>query len=281
MSGFILINKPVGPTSHDIVDRVRHMTGVKTVGHAGTLDPFASGLLIIGVGREATREFARLVGLDKRYRAVLHFGATSDTDDRTGVISDGHRNSPYPPLFQGRGRIPSPLFKKEGVGGVPFMFSDKDIEQVLKRFTGKIQQLPPVYSAKKIKGKKMYELAREGKTFERQPVEVEIYSIAITKDQKPDLKPSLEFSPVVLGSLSLDIHCSSGTYIRALARDIGAALGCGAYLEELERTAIGPFGLDEAVRADDLNIDNWEKHLISPNQALDRCQSQGGVLGWT
>jgi tRNA pseudouridine55 synthase len=265
MSGFILINKPVGPTSHDIVDRVRHMTGVKTVGHAGTLDPFASGLLIIGVGREATREFARLVGLDKHYLATLHLGGTSDTDDRTGRIT------PNEQWTMDHGPLQKTLRDSDDGTWSMIRGPYPSITQVLKTFTGKIQQLPPVYSAKKIKGKKMYELARAGLPVARSPSPVEIYSIEIV-DHLPQATSHL---------LTLDIHCSSGTYIRALARDIGAALGCGAYLEELERTAIGPFGLDEAVRADDLNIDNWEKHLISPNQALDRCQSQGGVLGWT
>lgn len=235
MPGFLLINKPVGPTSHDIVDRVRRMAGVKTVGHAGTLDPFASGLLIVGVGREATREFVKLVGLDKRYRATLRLGATSDTDDRTGLVAA--RDS-------------------------GFTIQESDIDRVLKTLTGKIQQLPPVYSAKKIKGKKMYQLAREGKTFERQPVEVEIHSINIVKYSLLN----------TLYSLTLDIHCSSGTYIRALARDIGQALHCGAYLEELERAAIGPFVLEEAIRVDELNAGSWEKYLISTESTINRCQ---------
>jgi tRNA pseudouridine55 synthase len=235
MSGFLLINKPIRPTSHDIVDRVRRMTGEKRVGHAGTLDPFASGLLIVGVGREATREFVKLVGLDKHYRATLRLGATSDTDDRTGLVATCDSG---------------------------FTIKESDIDRVLKNFTGKIQQLPPVYSAKKIKGKKMYQLAREGKTFERQPVEVEIYSIAVVNYSLPP-------TPY---SLVLDIHCSSGTYIRALARDIGEALGCGAYLEELERTAIGPFMLDGSVKADELNKDNWEKHLLSSADVIARSE---------
>ena len=254
MPGFLLINKPVGPTSHDIVDRVRRITGIRTVGHAGTLDPFASGLLIVGVGREATREFSKLVGLDKRYHAILRLGATSDTDDRTGVI--------------GMGRVAH--------GKWP---TQKEIEDVLKQFTGKIQQIPPMYSAKKIRGKKMYELARAGLPVARSPSPVEIYSIE-TVDHLPLATSHL---------LTLDIHCSSGTYIRALARDIGEALpaqggsasggGCGAYLEELERTAVGPFTLDESVKMDDLNVTNWEKYLISPEQIINRCQRNVSVLG--
>jgi tRNA pseudouridine55 synthase len=236
MTGFLLVNKPAGPTSHDIVARVRNITGEKRVGHAGTLDPFATGLLIVGVGREATREFSKLVGADKRYRAVLRLGATSDTDDRTGAIKNQQLTT---------------------------KFQREDIEKILKRFTGKIEQVPPMYSAKKINGKKFYELAREGKTIERQPSQVEIFSIE-------PVEYSLLNTPY---SLTLDIHCSSGTYIRALARDIGEALGCGAYLGELERTAIGTFKLEGAVEIDDLTKENIETHLLDINSVIAKTQN--------
>jgi len=261
-NGFILVNKPIGPTSHDIVDRVRRMAGVKTVGHAGTLDPFASGLLIVGVGREATREFSKLVGLDKRYRAFLRLGATSDTDDRTGKIVDGQWTMDDG-QFRRTGLDKSCMLS---IGCCPYsplkQLTKETIEQVLKKFTGKIQQVPPMYSAKKIHGKKMYELARAGLPVARSPSLVEIYSIEIV-NHLPQATSHL---------LTLDIHCSSGTYIRALARDIGEALGCGAYLEELERTAVGPFTLEGAVKADELNASNWEKYLISPEETINRCQ---------
>lgn len=240
--GFLIINKPAGPTSHDMVDRIRRLTGVKTVGHAGTLDPFASGVLLIGVGREATREFIKLVGLDKKYRATLRLGATSDTDDRTGRIQEQQLTT---------------------------KFQNSDIEVVLQKFTGQIRQVPPMYSAKKIAGQRLYELAREGKTVERQPVAIEIYSIDIVNYQLPTTH----------SSLVLDIHCSSGTYIRGLARDIGAALGCGAYLEELERTAVGPFKIEEAAKTETLNAENWKNQLISPNEAINRCQRATPMLG--
>jgi len=240
-NGFLYINKPVGPTSHDIIDRVRRISGIRTVGHAGTLDPFASGLLIVGVGREATREFPKLVGLDKRYLATLRLGATSDTDDRTGVLANSIWHMANGP-------------------------TKEEIDAVLKKFTGKILQIPPMYSAKKIKGKKLYELAREGKTFERAPVAIEIYSISI---ENYSLLPTHY-------SLVIDIHCSSGTYIRALARDIGEALGCGAYLEELERTAVGPFTLDEAVKMEDLTPDNWIEHLHPINSVIARTTAKAG-----
>jgi len=265
MPGYLLINKPVGPTSHDIVDRVRRMTGEKRVGHAGTLDPFASGLLIVGVGREATREFARLVGLDKHYMATLHLGGTSDTDDRTGVISATPASLSVTPAEAGVQSVLGGETDDQAMIGSPMALGDdnKKIKAVLKKFTGKIMQLPPMYSAKKIHGKKMYELARERKTFERQPVEVEIYSMNIVNYSLPPTHYSLV----------LEIHCSSGTYIRALARDIGEALGCGAYLEELERTAVGPFKLEESVKADELNKDNWEKYLLSPVSVIAKSES--------
>jgi tRNA pseudouridine55 synthase len=228
--GFIIVNKPVGPTSHDIIDRLRRLTGEKRIGHAGTLDPFASGVLLVGIGRAATRQLGELVGLDKKYRAVLRLGAVSDTDDKTGAITANENAA---------------------------RFSAPEIETILKKFTGKQSQTPPMYSAKKIKGKKLYELAREGKTVAREPAAIEIYSLVVT--------PNTDKHPQ---KISLSVHCSSGTYIRALARDIGAALGCGAYLEELERTAVGPFILETAIPLPQLNADNWKQSLISAETLL-------------
>jgi tRNA pseudouridine55 synthase len=231
MAGFILVDKPSGPTSHDVVDSLRRMTGEKRIGHAGTLDPFASGLLVVGIGREATREFMKLSGLDKRYRAKLRLGATSDTDDRTGNI----KNSP------------NPLFSEEGVNDLKPPFEEGRVGRVLRKFTGKIEQIPPMYSAKKIGGKKLYDLARAGETVERKPSSVEIYSIYEAGYEPP--------------SLEIDVHCSTGTYIRALARDIGETLGCGAYLEELRRTSVGPWRIEEATPLDSLNSLNISDRL--------------------
>jgi len=217
MSGFILYDKPAGITSHDVVDRVRRQTGQRCVGHAGTLDPFATGLLIVGVGREATREFPKLVGLDKIYEATFVLGATSDTDDRTGNIT------PVPPT--------EPL-------------THKRMEETLKQFVGEISQIPPDYSAIKINGQKMYEAAREGKPLEAAPRKVTIYAIDLLSSHL-----LLATSPSLLAtlpSLLLRIHCSSGTYIRAIARDLGRALGTGGYVEELRRTHIGPFSIESA-----------------------------------
>ena len=208
-SGFLLIDKPVGPTSHDVVDMVRRILRTRKVGHAGTLDPFASGLLIIAVGA-MTKQLSNFVGLDKAYEATLRFGASSDTMDRTGTIE-----------------------QKECAA-----ITQAHLETILSEFRGEISQVPPMYSAKKIGGQKLYELAREGKVVERQPVRVTIHELEIV---------SFAWPVVVIRT-----RVSSGTYIRALADDIGNAIGCGAYLEELRRTAIGPYRVERAVQPKDL-----------------------------
>jgi tRNA pseudouridine55 synthase len=209
--------------------------------------------------------------LDKRYVATLRLGATSDTDDRTGRIA-----------VYGQHTINNEQHVTDGIVQSPL--SIVHIDEVLKKFTGKIMQVPPMYSAKKIKGKKLYELAREGKTVERAPVPIEVYSIEESKFQQPNSRKnpntnnqipnnssSLEPDSLESGFLKLDIHCSSGTYIRGLARDIGAALGCGAYLEELERTAIGPFTLEEAITMDNLAKDGAGQHLLEVANILARA----------
>jgi tRNA pseudouridine55 synthase len=207
ISGFLLVDKPPGPTSHDIVDIVRRALKTRRVGHAGTLDPFASGLLILAVGK-ATKEISKFVGLDKTYEAVIRLGATSDTMDRTGKIE---------PMACG-------------------VVGEAAVQEILRKFTGQIDQVPPMYSAKKVGGKKLYELAREGKEIERKPVRVTIHEIELLSHDWPYLK--------------IRTRVSSGTYIRALAHDIGAALGCGAYLEELRRMAIGTHRVEDAATAD-------------------------------
>ena len=219
--GFILINKPSGPTSHDMVDKLRKITGIRKIGHAGTLDPFASGLLIMAIGRAATREISKFVKLGKEYVAKLQLGASSDTYDRTGEIRAAH--------------IAQPI-------------SQDEVQNVITRFIGKQKQVPPMYSAKKINGKKLYELARQGKTVERQAVEVEIYEIKFLKYKWP--------------LLSFGVKCSSGTYIRSLGHDIGESLDCGAYLVELKRTAIGDYSLSQAIDIKKLKPDNWQNYLL-------------------
>lgn len=226
-----MIDKPEGITSHDVVNRVRRITGEKRVGHAGTLDPFATGLLVVGVGRMATKEMSKLVGLDKRYEAEFVLGAESDTDDRTGKI------------------VPVLPLSKEELEGVR-------VETALKPFIGTIQQLPPTYSAIKIGGKKMYEAAREGKPLEAKLRTVTIYSI----------------TDIVVNNstISLSIHCSTGTYIRSIARDLGRNLGVGGYVGELRRTSIGPFTIQEAVTIDFLKEHGAEQSLIPVQTLLTR-----------
>ena len=216
-SGFILINKPSGPTSHDVINGLRRITGIRQIGHAGTLDPFASGLLLVGIG-EATKLLRHFVGLDKKYEAVLKFGATSDTQDRTGKITIDNKQ---------------------------LTIDQKEIKKVLKSFIGKQKQIPPMFSAKKIGGEKLYDLARKGIAIEREAQTIKIYGLKLSK-----VKGQM---------LHVNCHVSSGTYIRSLAHDIGQALGCGAYLEELKRTAIGDFKLKDAINA---AKDNWRQHLI-------------------
>lgn len=206
LSGFLLVDKPVGPTSHDIVDAARRVLRTRKIGHAGTLDPFASGLLILAVGK-MTKEISKFVGLDKAYEATLRLGATSDTMDRTGAIAEQKDCAPV---------------------------SREAFEAALEKFRGEIDQVPPMYSAKKVGGKKLYELAREGVEIERKPVRVTIHELDLAEFAWPHAK--------------IRTRVSSGTYIRALADDIGKALGCGAYLEELRRTAIGSFDVKDAVK---------------------------------
>ena len=224
MSNILFINKPAGPTSHDIVDEIRKITGEKRVGHAGTLDPFAEGLLIVLVGRETTKRQAEFLKLDKEYIATLHLGVETDTDDVTGKPVTSQATNPYPPSAH-----------PPTGGGGPNL---KTIQKTLKQFTGEINQVPPEYSAIKIKGKKAYELARKGEKPKLEPRKIKIYDIKILHYEWP--------------LLELKIRCSSGTYIRALARDIGRYLGCGAYVEKLIRTKIGKYSLTDAVTIDAL-----------------------------
>ena len=220
-SGFILIDKPVGITSHDVIDRLRRITSIRKIGHAGTLDPFATGLLVVGIGREATKQLGKMMGKDKEYEAGAILGATSDTQDLTGQITPTEKMA---------------------------MPKETTVQKTISEFLGEIEQVPPMFSAKKIRGKKLYELAREGKEVKREPVQITIHSLDIT-----------DYSPP---KLSFTVRCSAGTYIRTLAHDIGQELGCGAYLEILRRTASGEMKVKDAIKLDDLNPDNWQKRLI-------------------
>ncbi|HBK34938.1 MAG: tRNA pseudouridine synthase B [Candidatus Uhrbacteria bacterium GW2011_GWE2_40_58] len=227
LEGFLLINKPTDFTSHDVVNVIRKITGIRRTGHAGTLDPFATGLLIVGVGRGATKHMQKLVGLEKTYKATFVLGASSDTDDVTGTL------------------IPQPL------SSFP---SENELQTAIASFLGPIQQIPPAYSAIKIKGQKMYEAARKGKPIHAEPRSVVIYHY--------DLISPLHLENKGTCSFSVTISCSSGTYIRALARDLGHNLNTGGYVKTLERTRIGPFSLNQSQQLEDLTSDNWITYLL-------------------
>lgn len=209
MNGIYLINKPKGITSHDVVDYLRKITGEKTIGHAGTLDPLAEGLMIVAIGREFTKQISNFSKLDKEYVVEAILGATSTTYDAEGEITN----------------VKCKMKNEE--------IKQKEIEVVLQDFTGEQNQMPPIFSAKKIKGQKAYDLARQGKAVELKAVPVNIYNIKLLNYQYPNL----QFSAGV----------SSGTYIRSLVHDIGQKLKTGAYMSSLVRTAIGDFKLEQAV----------------------------------
>lgn len=221
--GFILINKEFGPSSHSVINALRKITGIKKIGHAGTLDPFASGLMVVAIGRTATREIDKYVKLDKEYIATLHLGAETDSYDREGEITNENKE----------------VLKKIG---------EEKIKEELKKFIGEQDQVPPMFSAKKVGGKRLYKLARQGVEIKREPVSITIYNIEFISYEKPFLK--------------IKIKCSSGTYIRSIAYDFGRVLGCGAYLENLERTQIGDFDIKNSYKIKDLDKDNWEEKLL-------------------
>ena len=208
--GFLNLHKPAGWTSHDCIGKLRRVLKTRQVGHGGTLDPDATGVLPIAVGR-ATRFLQFLPG-NKTYKATFRFGKTSTTDDASGEIKTG---------------IPCPSLTMEAINGI------------LSQFTGTVMQIPPVYSAIRKDGKRLYELAREGATIESlglEPRPIEIYSIECTELRSKDY-PEADF----------EIRCGSGTYIRAIARDMGKALGCGALMSALHRSQSGAFSDRESV----------------------------------
>ncbi len=222
---FLLIDKPAGITSHDVVDRVRKITGERTVGHAGTLDPFATGLLIVGVERESTKHLNEFLGMGKTYEAIVRIGESSTTLDPEGEI------------------IP--------VGGADV--TAETIDSAIKSLTGDLLQIPPMHSAIKIGGQKLYELARKGIEIDRppRPVTISRFDLAPTYN----LQPTTYHLPL---SLPVVIDCSSGTYIRAIARDLGEKLGSAGYLTQLRRTAIGPYGIDQATALNEITKENWK-----------------------
>src|SRR3989344_2642628 len=231
LSGFLLINKPVGQPSFQTVTVLRKLTGQQKIGFAGTLDPQATGLLIVGFNK-ATKLLDQWHQFPKTYEAEITLGKVSTTYDSEGKITPS--GSPLRPSS-------AQALKSRRVGTA-------EIENALLKFTGRIEQLPPMYSAKKVQGVRLYELARRGQEVERSKQSVNIHKLEILGYEYPSLK--------------LRIKCSTGTYIRSLAHDLGQALGCGAYLSRLERTAIGPLTVKKACRREQLTADNWQKYLL-------------------
>ncbi|MGZ5438061.1 MAG: tRNA pseudouridine synthase B [Pyrinomonadaceae bacterium] len=264
MDGALIIDKPAGMTSHDVVARVRRIIGERRVGHTGTLDPFATGVLVMLVGR-ATRLAQFLSGAEKEYEAVIRLGYATDTGDVTGARVD----SPSPHAERGSGgevgnAQPHPQsLPTRGEGSIPDV---TEIAAAMALLTGEIEQVPPMYSAKKIAGRKLYEHARRGEEIERQPLRVTISEF--------ELLTQGEWEPNDEGAVDLRarVVCSAGTYIRTLAEDLGKRLGIGAHLAELRRTRAGRFCLENSLTLEKLeeHVDNETVTdiLITPNTAL-------------
>ena len=231
MLGFLNVDKPPGPTSHDIVAMVRRSVprGL-SVGHAGTLDPFASGVLVVCIGG-ACRLSDLVMGQDKRYVTTIQLGAVSDTDDRTGQIVPTHNAQP-PRLHA--------------------------VQETLLSFVGEIQQVPPSHSAALVEGRRAYKIARAGKEVVLAPRTVRIDRIDLLEYAWPLLR--------------LEVHCGCGTYIRALARDIGKALDGGGYCTELTRTASGAFTIEHAVSPEDLDISRDLTSALAAVEHMARLQ---------
>ncbi len=231
ISGILVVDKPVGMTSHDVVQAVRNGTGIRRAGHTGTLDPRASGVLVILIG-PAVRLSEYVSASDKRYQAIIRLGAATDTYDAEGKFT---RSST-----------------------TPIDITEDQFETELKKFVGEIQQVPPPYSAVKVKGRKAYEMARNGEEVDLEPRLIQVYHLEV-----------LEWAPP---EVVVDVHCSSGTYVRSLANDLGDALGYGAYLVGLRRTKSGRFSLRDAVPLRKLQEafrdGTWYKYLIPAAEAL-------------
>lgn len=217
----IIIDKPKGITSHDVIYQLRKITGIKKIGHAGTLDPNATGVLVVGIGRDSTKKLGEITkNTKKQYIATLELGEERDTDDVEGEVLARSQLRP----------------------------TINDIEKVVKKYVGKINQTPPAFSAVKIKGKKAYELARIGKAPNLKARKVDIYSLQLN---------SFDFPKLVL---LCDV--GSGTFIRSLARDIGRDLKTFAYLRDLRRTKVGKYSDKFAVSLSKLTSDNWEQYIV-------------------
>ena len=234
MDGIIVINKPKNCTSHDVVYKVKKIFNEK-VGHTGTLDPLATGVLPLLIGK-GTLCSKYLINHDKTYEVELTLGKKTDTADSEGKIIETND-------------VPKEILKQQNV------------EKVLNSFIGKQKQIPPIYSAIKVKGKKLYEYARKGQEVEIQPREIEIYSINLMKINSETKK--IEFQ----------VHCSKGTYIRTLCEDIAEKLSTVGYMSELNRIQVGTFTLSEAVSIENLEKAPKEKYLITIERIFEKCSS--------
>jgi len=233
LDGILVVNKPQGMTSRDVVNRVQRRTGIRKCGHAGTLDPMATGVLVICLGR-TTRLVRFVQKMQKIYRAKFRFGYTSDTDDVEGIL----QSTPSSTL---PGKV--------------------ELQKALSDFLGDIEQVPPQYSAVKIKGKPAYKLARAGEKVALEPRTVSIYQFQLLQYNPPDWEAIIE--------------CGSGTYVRSLGRDLGQHFGCGAVMASLCREAIGQFSLEQSVTLEELDDRRWEKHLLpARNAAANLIQFQ-------
>jgi tRNA pseudouridine55 synthase len=230
ISGALVVDKPVGMTSHDVVQAIRNGTGLRRAGHTGTLDPRASGVLVILVG-PAVRLSEYVSASDKRYQAIIRLGGSTDTFDAEGKVT----------------------LSKD-----PINVTEEQFDAALQTFVGEIEQTPPPYSAVKVQGRKAYEMAREGEAVELAPRMITVHHLEV-----------LEWAPP---EVVIDVHCSSGTYVRSLANDLGVMLGCGAYLVGLRRTKSGRFSLRDSVPLRKLQeaftAGNWYQYLIPAAEAL-------------
>ena len=211
MDGILIINKPAGITSHDVVDRIRRRFSIKRVGHAGTLDPMATGVLVMLLGR-ATKQALSFIEDDKEYIATLFLGSRTDTQDSTGKV-----------------------IEEKDVNGLDIDF----LKKTLASFLGAIEQIPPMVSAKKYKGQKLYKLARKGKSVDRKPCRIKIHELKLLSFSSPEI--------------IFRTRCSKGTYVRTLCEDIGSVLGYPAHMSGLTRTRSGRFSLEEAHNLDTVN----------------------------
>jgi tRNA pseudouridine55 synthase len=235
MNGILIADKPAGWTSHDVVARVKKALGARKVGHLGTLDPMATGVLPLVIN-QATK-FARFLdGGKKEYLCAMKLGAETDTYDAEGRVT---------------------------ASADPSFLTGDAIIKALKGFAGKIRQVPPMYSSKKINGTPLYRMARKGIVIEREAREVEIFSLEVTEISVPNVR--------------FMVSCSKGTYVRALCNDAGRVLGCGAYLAGLRRTGCGPFSIDEAIDPTSPG-EELAKSIIPLEDALKRASSGSQVL---